>query len=282
VLIEGETGTGKELIARAIHASSPRRDEMFVAVNCAALSEGLLESELFGHARGAFTNASADHKGLFEVADGGTLFLDEISETTTALQSKLLRVLQEGEIRRVGQTQPRKVDVRIVAATNRELAAEVEAGRFRRDLYFRLRVFPIHLPPLRERRDDIPELTHHLVRQLSAQLGKPVAGVSAGALAVLMEYEFPGNVRELANELERAILLADAGSEITEALLSDHVQETPIRDTPASALMRRTADFEREQIKAALARANFVKVRAAEELGITYRGLIKKMRRLGM
>src|SRR5581483_5491851 len=206
VLIEGETGTGKELVARAIHAASDRRENLFVAVNCAALSEGILESELFGHRRGAFTGAVADRKGLFEVADGGTLFLDEISETTPALQAKLLRVLQEGEVRPVGENLPRPVDVRIVAATNRKLEEEVKAGRFREDLYYRLRVFPIHLPPLRERREDIPALARHLVARLAAQLKKPVGPPTPEALAILARYPFAGNVRELANELERAMI----------------------------------------------------------------------------
>jgi len=199
VLIEGETGTGKELVARAIHAASPRRERLFVAVNCAALSAGILESELFGHRRGAFTGAVADRKGLFEVADGGTLFLDEISETTPELQAKLLRVLQDGEIRQVGDNHPRKVDVRIVAATNRRLEDEVKAGRFREDLYYRLRVFPIRLPPLRDRAEDIPAIARHLVRRHAKALGKAVEGLTPEAVALLARYPFPGNVRELAN-----------------------------------------------------------------------------------
>jgi two-component system response regulator HupR/HoxA len=282
VLVEGETGTGKELVARAIHAASPRHDRLFVAVNCAALSEGILESELFGHRRGAFTGAVADRKGLFEVADGGTLFLDEISETTPALQAKLLRVLQEGEIRPVGENRARAVDVRVLAATNRNLVEEVKAGKFREDLLYRLRVFPIRLPPLRERVEDLPLLARHLVRRLAVQLKKPVGDPSDEALAILARYPFPGNIRELANELERAILLADPGAPITEDLLSDRLQEVAGDGAPASALQRRTDGFEREQIESALARHGGVKARAAEELGITYRGLLKKMRRLGM
>jgi len=282
VLIQGETGTGKELVARAIHQASPRREHLFVAVNCAALSEGVLESELFGHKRGAFTGALGDRKGMFEVADGGTLFLDEISETSVGLQAKLLRVLQEGEVRPVGETQPHKVDVRVVAATNRNLKEELAAGRFREDLYFRLSVFPLLIPPLRERRDDIPVLARHLTRRLAAQLKKRVEGPSPEALAVLSRHAFPGNVRELANEIERAILLAEPGATLTEDLLSDTIQRLASPDGDAGLLQQRTDDFERDQIRLALERSGGVKTRAADELGITYRGLLKKMKRLAM
>ena len=281
VLVVGETGTGKELVARAIHDASPRRERLFVAVNCASLSEGILESELFGHKRGSFTGAIADKKGLFEVADGGTLFLDEVSETTPGLQAKLLRVLQEGEIRPVGDTRDRKVDVRVVAATNRKLEDEVKAGRFREDLLYRLRVFPIRLPPLRDRLEDLPALAAHLVARIATQVRKPVGDPTTETIAALQRYAFPGNVRELENELERAILLADPGAPITEDLLSDHVLTNGTGTAP-SVLQTRTDGFEREQILAALERGGGVKTRAAEELGITYRGLLKKMRRLGM
>jgi DNA-binding NtrC family response regulator len=281
VLVQGETGTGKELVARAIHEASPRAKGLFVAVNCASLSEGILESELFGHKRGAFTGAVGDKKGLFEVADGGTLFLDEISETSPALQAKLLRVLQEGEIRPVGDTRDRKVDVRVVAATNRKLEDEVKAGRFRDDLYYRLRVFPIRLPPLRDRLEDVPALAAHLVGRLSTQVRKAVGPPTPETIAALQRYLFPGNVRELQNELERAILLADEGAPLTEDLLSDHVTAGGGQAAP-SVLQSRTDGFERDQIVAALERAGGVKTHAAEELGITYRGLLKKMRRLGM
>jgi Nif-specific regulatory protein len=281
VLVQGETGTGKELVARAIHEASPRAKGLFVAVNCASLSEGILESELFGHKRGAFTGAVGDKKGLFEVADGGTLFLDEISETSPALQAKLLRVLQEGEIRPVGDTRDRKVDVRVVAATNRKLEDEVKAGRFRDDLYYRLRVFPIRLPPLRDRLEDVPALAAHLVGRLATQVRKAVGPPTPETIAALQRYVFPGNVRELQNELERAILLADEGAPLTEDLLSDHVTAGGAQAAP-SVLQSRTDGFERDQIVAALERAGGVKTHAAEELGITYRGLLKKMRRLGM
>ena len=282
VLIEGETGTGKELVARAIHAAGPRRDHLFVAINCAALSEGLLESELFGHRRGAFTGATEDRKGLFEVASGGTLFLDEISETSAGLQAKLLRVLQEGEVRPVGENRARMVDTRVIVATNRNLEDELKAGRFRDDLYYRLRVFPIRLPPLRERREDIPALARHLLGRLARQVKKPVAEPTEETLALLARYPFPGNVRELANELERAVLLAEPGAPITDDLLSERLQEAAGDGAAPSLLQHRANAFEREQIEAALARASGVKTHAAEELGITYRGLLKKMKRLGM
>jgi DNA-binding NtrC family response regulator len=282
VLVEGETGTGKELVARAIHDSSPRRGELFAAVNCAALSEGVLESELFGHKRGAFTGADSDREGLFEVASGGTLFLDEVSETTASLQAKLLRVLQEREVRRVGENQARSVDVRVVAATNRRLEDEVKAGRFREDLYHRLHVFPIRMPPLRDRLEDVPALAAHLTQRLIAQLGKPVGALTPESLGLLGRYTFPGNVRELANELERAILLAEPGAPITDDLLSDRIQEASGTGGPANALQARTDDFERVQIVDALERHGGVRARVAEEFGITYRGLLKKMRRLGL
>jgi two-component system response regulator HupR/HoxA len=282
VLIEGETGTGKELVARAIHAGGPRRNGLFVPVNCAALSEGILESELFGHCRGAFTGAVADRKGLFEVANGGTLFLDEISETTSALQSKLLRALQEGEIRPVGETRPRTVDVRVIAATNRHIEDEVKAGRFREDLYYRLRIFPIRIPPLRERTEDIPLLTRHLAGRLARQLKKPIGEPSDEALALLARYAFPGNVRELANELERAILLAAPGAPLTDDLLSERIHDSAGNGGAPGVLQCRTDAFERAEIEHAIGRAGGVKTRAAEELGITYRGLLKKMRRLGL
>src|SRR5262245_1235829 len=282
VLISGETGTGKELVARAIHAASPRHDELFVAVNCASLSEGVLESELFGHRRGAFTGAIEARKGLFEVADGGTLFLDEVSETTRGLQAKLLRVLQEGEIRPVGDNRSYPVDVRVIAATNRRLEDEMRAERFRDDLYFRLAVFPIHIPPLRQRPEDIPILARHLVRRIATQLRKSIGDPTPEAIEHLVRHPFPGNVRELANELERAILLAEPGAPISEDLLSDHVLESAAAGVPPGRLQAATDDFERQQILAALERAGGVKTRVAEELGISYRGLMKKLRRLGL
>ena len=208
VLITGETGTGKELVARAIHKSSPRAEKPFIAVNCAALSESLLESELFGHERGAFTGADRAREGLFEAAHLGTLFLDEIAELSTAAQAKLLRVLTDGQVTRVGSTRPRSVDVRVLAATHRDLEARVRENLFREDLYYRLAVFPIAIPPLRQRRQDIPELSELMLERAAAELKLPRRRLSDEALQVLREYDFPGNVRELNNVVERACILA--------------------------------------------------------------------------
>jgi len=206
VLITGETGTGKELVARAIHRESPRRDRPLVKVNCAALSPTLIESELFGHEKGAFTGAVGRKVGRFELADGGTLFLDEIGELPIELQPKLLRVLQDGEFERLGSAQSIKADVRVIAATNRDLSQDVKARRFRADLFYRLNVYPITVPPLRERREDIPPLVEHFVRVLSKKIGKEITSVAPSALEALREYLWPGNVRELANVIERAII----------------------------------------------------------------------------
>ncbi|MEO8604781.1 MAG: sigma-54 dependent transcriptional regulator [bacterium] len=211
VLILGDSGTGKELVARAIHRHSARRERPFVAVDCTGLTESLLESELFGHVRGAFTGALHDTSGLFAEADGGTVFLDEIGEISAPLQAKLLRVLQEHQVRPVGGTQWRAVDVRVVAATNRDLAAAVQAGQFREDLYYRLKVVTLTLPPLCERRDDIPLLVHHLVQRAAVQCDKTVRGVSEAVMALLCAADWPGNVRELAHVLERSVALAQGG-----------------------------------------------------------------------
>ncbi|HEX6736977.1 MAG TPA: sigma 54-interacting transcriptional regulator [Vicinamibacteria bacterium] len=211
VLITGESGTGKELVARAIHQRSPRRRGPLVRVNCAAIPETLFESELFGYVRGAFTGALNDRAGRFESAHGGTLLLDEIGEVPLAMQPKLLRVLQEKELERVGETRPRKIDVRIVAATNRDLAAEVEAGRFRADLFYRLNVFPIENPPLRERREDIPLLADHFIEACAHRLRRPPPLLGEAGLRALMTRDWPGNIRELENVIERAIILARGG-----------------------------------------------------------------------
>jgi two-component system response regulator HydG len=207
VLVQGESGTGKELVAKAIHYRSARRDKPFVAVNCSALTETLLESELFGHVKGAFTGAMRDKKGLFEAADGGTLFLDEVGDVSPAMQVRLLRALQEGEVRRVGDTDNIKVDVRVIAATNVDLAKAKEAGRFREDLYYRLNVISIQLPPLRERPEDIPLLAQHFLKHYSGRLGKQVGGFAPAALEALTCHRWPGNVRELENVIERAVVL---------------------------------------------------------------------------
>jgi two-component system response regulator AtoC len=209
ILITGESGTGKELVARALHYNTDRAQNPFVAVNCGAIPENLLESELFGHAKGAFTDAIRTKKGLFEEADGGTLFLDEIGELPPQLQVKLLRVLQEGEIRRIGESKPIQVDVRIVAATVKDLVKEVNEGRFRDDLFYRINVLPIHIPPLRERNEDVPLLTAHFIRKYSQAMSKNVLGIDSRALEALMNYKWYGNVRELENTIERAIVLAD-------------------------------------------------------------------------
>jgi len=219
VAIFGESGTGKELVARTIHNSSPRHDAPFVVVNCAAIPEQLLEDELFGHVRGAFTDATRDREGLLAAAHSGTLFLDEIGELPLPLQAKLLRVLQSQEFRRIGDDQDRRVDVRIITATNRDLDQLVARGSFRQDLYYRINVFPMHLPPLRERPDDIALLVHHFVQKYRGRLGKPVEGVTAGALARLSAYDFPGNIRELENKIHQAMVVA-GGPQIEEDDLS--------------------------------------------------------------
>ncbi|MBY0278284.1 sigma 54-interacting transcriptional regulator, partial [Candidatus Binatia bacterium] len=224
VLLQGETGTGKELVARGIHDASRRAEQPFIAINCGALTETLLESELFGHRRGAFTGAVADRAGLFEAAAGGTILLDEIGEMPLAMQVKLLRVLQESEFLRVGETRPRKVDVRVIAATNRDLDAEVKRGGFRADLYYRLAAFPIRLPPLRERRDDIPALAAALLATISSRLGRGPVGIEPGALDLLVRFDWPGNVRELENEIARAVALLGAATRIRGEHLSEKIR----------------------------------------------------------
>ena len=284
VLVEGETGTGKELVATAIHERSRRRGGLFVALNCAALSEGLLESELFGHRRGAFTGASEDKKGLFEIADGSTLFLDEITEAPVAIQSKLLRALQEGEIRPVGQGESKRVNVRVVAATNRDLEAEVRAGRFREDLYYRLNVFPIRVPPLRERRGDIPSLVRHFLARHASELCKAIAGVAPEAMDLLVAHDWPGNVRELDNELQRMALQVEAGAFVTGDLLSSRLRrgERLFREAGAvkGGLREMMDSVERYVIACALRDHGQNKTSAARALGITREGLHKKIRQL--
>jgi transcriptional regulator with GAF, ATPase, and Fis domain len=286
VLIEGETGTGKELIASALHHRSRRRDKLFVAQNCAAFPEQLLESELFGHKRGAFTGASEDRKGLFEVADGGTLFLDEIGEMPPGLQAKLLRVLQEGEIRPIGASIVRHVNVRIVAATHRKLTDEVAAGRFREDLYYRLNVFPLRVPPLRERREDIPALAQHFLERYALEIGKPVAGFVRETLTLLSGYTWRGNVRELENEVQRLVIQVDPGAFVTPELLSPHVRGEgvlPARNAPsAGSLKERVEQVERVILLEVLREHDNNKTSAAKTLGITREGLHKKLKQLGI
>ncbi|MBI5527879.1 MAG: sigma-54-dependent Fis family transcriptional regulator [Deltaproteobacteria bacterium] len=267
VLIGGESGTGKELVARALHFRSPRRDGPFVPVNCAAITETLLESELFGHLRGAFTGATQNKRGLFEAADHGTIFLDEISEVPQSIQVKLLRVLQEGELRRVGSSDTMRVDVRVVAATNRDLAAAVSGGAFREDLYYRLNVINVALPPLRDRRDDIPVLVHHFLRRFSGKMQKKVVSVDDRAMRALSAYGWPGNIRELENVVERAVVLCkgdsvtpgDLPAQITEPGAERHSRAAAIpesapagkyRDAKAAAMAR----FERAYFRGLLER----------------------------
>ncbi len=301
VLIQGETGTGKELIARAVHFSGRRKDRPFVVQNCAALTETLLESELFGHKRGAFTGAIEDKKGLFELADGGTVFLDEVGETSAALQARLLRVLQEGEVKPVGASVTKHVDVRIVSATNRDLAAEVKAGRFREDLFYRLNLFTLTVPPLRERPADIPLLVHHFAARVSRKLGVPLPAIRADAMAVLAAHAWPGNVRELENEIERAVTLASDGEPISLELFSERVRGTrasapasaapvaagsppgvPVEPAGDGASLNDQVDrLKRTLIEQALA-AHGSKAAAAVALGLTRQSLQKMMRRLGL
>jgi two-component system response regulator PilR (NtrC family) len=276
VLITGESGTGKELVAKAIHLNSPRAEEPFVSVNCGAFTETLLESELFGYMRGAFTGATANKKGLFEVADKGAIFLDEIGDTSPAMQVKLLRVLQERTIRRVGGAEEISVDVRVVAATNRDLSEMVAAGEFREDLYYRISVIPMQLPPLRHRRDDIPLLADHFLARLNASMGKSIDRISAEALKKMETYDWPGNVRELENAMERAFIL-----ETSPELSSQHLPEA----SPTASRMKTFADFPDEGfdletyvenmqkgfLEEALRRTDGVQVKAAELLRMTYR-----------
>jgi two-component system, NtrC family, response regulator AtoC len=286
VLVTGESGTGKELVARYIHASSPRAESALVAVNCGAIPENLLESELFGHAKGAFTGATAEKRGLFEEADGGTLFLDEIGELPAPLQVKLLRALQEGEIRRVGDNTARAVDVRLVAATARDLEAEVAAGRFRADLYYRINVVRLHLPPLRDRREDIPELVRHFVQLYGRRLGLSVNAVSPPAMRLLMEYSWPGNVRELENVIERALVLAEGSQiepdQLPAAIRSPGATAPAVRDELDLSIKRQTAALERGLIRSALERTGGNRTRAAKLLELSHRALLYKIREYGL
>ena len=283
VLIQGETGTGKELVARSIHYNSTRKDKPFVAQNCAALPETLLESELFGHKRGAFTGAVADKKGLFEMAHKGTIFLDEVGDTPLSLQVRLLRVLQEGEIRRLGEVNPVKVDVRVIAATHQDLKAEIEAGRFREDLYYRIQTFPIPLPPLRDRGGDIPLLAEHFLNKYCQRLGKECR-FSPESISLLDKYPFPGNIRELENEIARALTLAPDQGFITPDLFSDAIRY--VADTPPShkqgTVQAVTDQMERSLVQKALEEFNGNRTRAAEKLGLSRRGLLNKIRRYGL
>jgi len=281
-LITGESGVGKELVARALHGRSERKDGPFVAVNCGAIPDNLLESELFGHKRGAFTDASSDRAGLFEQADGGTLFLDEIGELPLALQVKLLRVLQDDTVRRIGDSRDLKVNVRITAATHRDLTAEVAAGRFREDLFYRINVLHIHVPPLRERREDIPLLIDHFLQQNNLRLGTSIRAVSPDARRLLMEYSWPGNVRELENTIERAMVLSE-GDVLTEVDLPDRIHQArdPIRLQLSSgelSIKKTSRVIEEVLIRRALQQTKGNRTRAAQLLEISHRALLYKIK----
>jgi len=271
VLITGESGTGKELVARALYSESPRRTHRFVPINCGGIAEGLLESELFGHRKGAFTSAITDKRGLLEEADGGVLFLDEIGEMPLSMQVRLLRFLQGGEVRRMGETSTRRVNVRLVAATHRDLEREVEAGRFREDFFYRINVVGIRIPPLRERTDDIPVLAGFFLRRHSVRLRRPMEGFTAGALELLKAHPWPGNARELENAIERAVNLA-CGPILSEA------------DLPASVTLqaqtraRTVTTDERERLLSALEQSRWNQSRAASRLGMSRTTLWRKMR----
>ena len=284
VLIQGETGTGKELLAKAIHYNSPRKDKLFIAQNCGALPDTLLESELFGHVKGAFTGAVSNKKGLFEMAHEGTIFLDEVADMSPAMQQRLLRVLQEGEIRPVGGLKNQPVDVRVIAATNKPLETEVTAGRFREDLFYRLCVFPVNLPPLRERKEDIPELVHHFMEKFTERLSKSITDISAQAMEKLMKYDYPGNIRELENEMERAVTLADNAG----PLLPEHLSrkfESALKTTQSSkegSLKACVEALEIEMIEDALRKTGGNILKAAELLELSRAGLHKKLNRYGI
>ncbi len=286
VCIYGETGTGKELIANAIHHQGKRSERMFVAQNCAALPENLLESELFGHKKGSFTGADHDKKGLFEIADKGTLFLDEIAEMTLTLQAKLLRVLQEGEVRPVGANKAKVVDVRIICATNKSLQKETESGRFREDLFYRLMVFPITLPPLRERRQDIPLLTQHFLNRYTTEMHKTVSGLSQEAINQLSGYTWPGNIRELENEVQRLVIQVDEGDIVEPEHLSPRIRQVESlveRIAPPKGTLKEMVEHvERWRLTRALKEHGNNKTQTAVTLGITREGLHKKLAKFKM
>jgi len=286
VLITGESGTGKELVARAIHYHGKRKDKLFVAVNCGAIPAMLLESELFGHVKGAFTDAVRNKPGLFEEADQGTIFLDEIGDLPKELQVKLLRVLQEGELRRVGDSKSKKIDVRVIAATAKELTEEIKSGRFREDLFYRLNVVPIRLPPLRERQSDIPLLVNHFIDRYAKKFGKHIKGIDDEAMKRLVNYPWPGNVRELENVIERGVILADADTIKPENLpflyekASTHIPQPSV---PSDLSIKKAEeDIEKILIKKALGMTNGNKTKAAELLEISHRALLYKIKEYGI
>jgi len=280
VLITGESGTGKELIARAIHETGARRGGRFVAVNCGAIPDQLLESELFGYARGAFTGAVRDRAGLIEEADGGTFFLDEVGDLSFPLQAKLLRLIQEREVRRVGENRLRSVDVRFISATNKNLDREIEQGNFREDLYYRLRIIAIEIPPLRERRDDLVLLLEHFAGKFGRELKKEQVRFTPRALELLTCYSWPGNVRELQNEIQRCLILNGENIQIHEDHLSPKInlrQETSGGDDYSFSEAK--AEFVRRFLNQALQRCNYNKARTAEEIGLSRQGLFKLLKK---
>jgi len=271
VMITGESGTGKELIARALHMNSPRREKPFVVANCVAFSPSLLESELFGHEKGAFTGANSRRIGRFEVAHGGTVFLDEIGEVNIATQAKLLRVVQEKEFERVGSSASIKVEVRLIAATNKDLEKEIKEGRFREDLFYRLNVFHIDIPPLRERKEDIPRLIEHFIKKYNQILNKRISAISSEGLSLLIDYSFPGNVRELENIIERAMIMCD--SDIIEKELLFFLEQKNV--SPRLGTLK---EMEREMIKKSLIAHKGNRTKTAQHLGISRRNLILKLK----
>jgi DNA-binding NtrC family response regulator len=283
VLIMGETGTGKGVAAQTIHQNSSRRDAPFVTLNCASLAEGVIESELFGHERGAFTGAIQTHKGRFEIADGGTLFLDEVSEMSLATQAKLLHVIEDREFERVGGTRPIKVDVRLIAATNRDLEQQVKEGKFREDLFFRLNVVTIKLPPLRERKQDIPRLVEAFLREFNIEHEKYITGISRGAMDLLMQYRWPGNVRELKNAIEGMMVLSASGRMLDVSDLPEHILRQVELKTPAADIHVRVGmtmeEIEKIAIEHTLRSVGYDKQKAAEILGIGLRTLYRKQKR---
>ncbi len=284
VLIYGESGTGKELIAKAIHYNSPRKDKPFIAINCAAIPENLIESELFGYEPGAFTGATTRKIGLIEAAHGGTLFLDEIAELSLNLQSKLLRVLQDKEVRRIGGKDTIKVDLRIIAATNKDLSEEVEKGKFREDLYYRLKVITVQIPPLRERKEDIPELVRFFIEKYSKEFGKRVLGIDEKALQALFNYHWPGNIRQLETVIERAIIICE-GENITLKDIQDELKITYPKnvlhiDIPDEGL--NYEELEKEILKKALIKSNFVIAKAARLLGMSYKTFWYRLEKFGL
>jgi two-component system, NtrC family, response regulator PilR len=290
VLLIGESGTGKELAARALHELSGRDEKAFIAVNCGAIPEALIESEFFGHVKGAFTGANSDRTGLFEAAHGGTIFLDEIGELPVPMQVKLLRVLQERKVKRVGGVQEKEVDVRVVAATNRDLETEVEKGTFRQDLFYRLNVIQLRLPPLRERREDIPILVDHFVRKFSAEHGRKISSVDPDAMSAVMNHSFPGNVRELENLIERAVTLAPGDRILLDTLptlnsvsaVGANLGAEPALPEAGIALEKVLEDFERGILIKALERTRGNRTEAARLLGVTFRSLRYRLSKLGI